>query len=113
MQKLAAYEDTLLEPKEVQNIISFNNEKLFPYNEITMFGKPLYFWKGLLEALRQERLIVLPCKIGDPVYMTHCIFGENSVSKGEFELRHLNFLGKTVFLSREEAEASLKNKFYA
>lgn len=90
----------------------------------------------ICEAERQGRLVVLPCKVGDTVYVhdrdgkpremvldtpdirCHCAKEENicmalcdSKQTGICAYRLKNDgsdLGKTVFLTREEAEAALK-----
>lgn len=58
----------------------------------------------------QGRLLKLPCKVGDDVYYilgipnkTPCV-----IDKCTFELSDINKIGKTLFLTREEAEAKLK-----
>lgn len=74
----------------------------------------------------QGRLVVLPCKVGDPVYFRtyaknatvdlgiqpHEVVATKAyvVTKGEFtDVGHpLWHFGKTVFLTREEAEAALR-----
>jgi len=80
---------------------------------------------GVIEALRDSRIIVLPCKVGDTVYAIRpgcevCPFateycddketefcGKNVVRGIPFKIRMLENMYKTVFLSREEAEAVL------
>lgn len=85
----------------------------------------------LLEEMeKRERLIILPCKVGDTVYF---IFKDKvysglilyvNLSKG-FETQNITMyvkysirgrvlidaeeIGKTVFFTREEAESALKN----
>jgi len=54
--RLAAYEDTGLEPEEVKEITSWS------YGP---FHKKMGDW---LKAEHEGRLIVLPCKVGDTVY---------------------------------------------
>ena len=73
----------------------------------------------------QGRLIELPCKIGDTVWdikwwddttETRVIDGKtyfrrvmkHKVTKSKFKLFDYDNFGKTVFLTREEAEAALK-----
>lgn len=78
--------------------------------------------------------VILPCKLGDPVYIIRdcsChIYGRWNNPKGkcigkvylgqklrayhcgcvaetQFEVKHISAFGKTVFLTREEAEAAL------
>jgi hypothetical protein len=101
--KLAAYEDSGLSPEEVQE---------------------------LAKAKADGRLVVLPCKVGDTVYeanknrnivstyrVTHITIMTGSINYGwellEGIYSNLNgfnehALGKTVFLSREEAEKALE-----
>lgn len=76
--------------------------------------------RELAEADREGRCVVLPCKIGDTLYRIQRFKrGKNWKKEAEFirtvELNRNNFwrividgeLGKTVFLTREEAEAAL------
>ena len=81
----------------------------------------------LADADRAGRLVVLPCKVGDTVYWLHndvitecrvhrvqmnrtglfiCL--KSKVSHGAFRVDIC--LGKTVFLTREEAEEALAQK---
>ena len=83
--------------------------------------------RELAEADRDGRVVVLPCKVGDTVYWVHgavitecrvhriqknrnglyiCL--KSNVSHGAF--RADLSIGKTVFLTREEAEAALEAK---
>ena len=78
----------------------------------------------LADADRAGLLVVMPCKVGDAVYWLHndvitecrvhrvqmnrtglfiCL--KSKVSHGAFRM---DSIGKTVFLTREEAEAALK-----
>lgn len=108
-QKLAEYEDTGLEPEEVYKTIKA--------------GVPEWIPKYLeyRDLEKQGRLIKLPCKVGDTVY--HIFTGkiiEDRVIRitlnkdiNEIDLRlygyiALNSIGKTVFLTREEAEKALE-----
>lgn len=73
----------------------------------------------------QNRLIELPCKVGDTVWSTRWwdnkkiskkIDGEiwyrdvfqHKITKEKFSLYDLDKIGKDVFLTKEEAEAKLK-----
>lgn len=79
--RLAAYEDTGLEPEE------------------------------LAQAKKKGRLVVLPCEIGSPVY-SHArkLDGADYVRETEFWWSDIPQMGKTVFLTREAAEAALKER---
>ena len=58
----------------------------------------------------QGKLIKLPCKVGDDVYYILGIPNETPciIDKCTFKLSDINKIGKTLFLTREEAEAKLK-----
>ena len=58
----------------------------------------------------QGRLIKLPCKVGDDVYYILGIPNEMpcTIDKCTFELSDINKIGKTLFLTKSEAEAKLK-----
>lgn len=77
--RLAAYEETGLEPEE------------------------------LAQAKKKGRLVVLPCEIGSPVY-SHArkLDGADYVRETEFWWSDIPQMGKTVFLTREAAEAALE-----
>lgn len=59
---------------------------------------------------KQSRLIKLPCKVGDDVYYILGIPNETPcvIDKCTFELSDINKIGKTLFLTKPEAEAKLK-----
>lgn len=58
----------------------------------------------------QGRLIKLPCKVGDDVYYILGIPDKTpcAIDKCTFELSDINKIGKTLFLTKSEAEAKLK-----
>lgn len=61
----------------------------------------------------QGRLVVLPCKVGDTIWRIKCNgawpdFGTPYVEADAFLYRDIHYFGKTVFLTREEAEAALR-----
>lgn len=79
----------------------------------------------LLQAEQDGRLVVLPCKVGDTVYVIgeSCDFCETYLDEPErcmrcekghyveergFELWMLSELNESIFLTREAAEAELK-----
>lgn len=83
--------------------------------------------KELVEADREGRYVVLPCKVGDKVYCIQSYFNDAKMrSEKKVKCRVVDFvqsspdlfecqgmiykfedIGKTVFLTREEAEAAL------
>ena len=82
----------------------------------------------IIAALREGRCVVLPCKVGDTVYMLYPkgiletriteIFIISKISFSTFNINKHGIpnyhgfteddIGKTVFLTRAEAEAALK-----
>ncbi|TGX99198.1 hypothetical protein E5357_06200 [Hominisplanchenecus murintestinalis] len=64
----------------------------------------------------QSKLLKLPCAVGDTVYVlrldnaAYMINNEKvwEIVEDKFEIFHFDSIGKTVFLTREEAEAALK-----
>lgn len=59
---------------------------------------------------KQGRLLKLPCKVGDDVYYILGIPNETpcTIDKCTFDLSDINKIGKTLFLTKSEAEAKLK-----
>lgn len=84
---------------------------------LALFYRNLWAMANLRETLKkyedleeQGRLVILPCKVGDDVYYILGIPNETpcAIDKCTFELSDINKIGKTLFLTREEAEAKLK-----
>ena len=131
VDRLAAYEDIGMTPEEIKA----------PFTEDTMInmaaqalGVEPSRLRELAEADKDRRVVVLPCKVGDTVYMIERIFDIDNGVCDEICARkvighggnNLNALwligsggicnvsiflsefGKTVFLTREEAEKALQ-----
>lgn len=75
--------------------------------------------RELAQADREGRCVVLPCKIGDTVYSIRheqvpdddyrmSFHIEMRIVSQKFGLIHADCIGKSVFLTRAEAEAALK-----
>lgn len=116
LEKLAAYEDTGLEPEEIKELLHDSTGPLH---------KKLGKW---IKAEAEGRLLILPCMVGDTVFaikdrriyivdvigfrVHECtglyvlLFFDSRIKNGSYEFRIEEF-GKTVFLTREEAEAAL------
>ena len=122
IERLAAYEDTGLTPEEIKA----------PFTEDTMInlaaqalGVEPSRLRELAEVDKDGRVVVLPCKVGDTVWRI-VRDGEPHITRDE--VRDMYFaddmtlcvelvggrvtftekFGKTVFLSREEAEKALR-----
>ena len=72
--------------------------------------KAYFKLKDYEDLEEQGRLLKLPCKVGDDVYYILGIPNKTpcAIDKCTFELSDINKIGKTLFLTREEAEAKLK-----
>ena len=128
--RLAAYEDTRLTPEE----IDMDHEAAEQLRQLCQ-GCDLDRLEELAEADRAGRLMVSPRKVGDTVWVTRnpwtgkllkkpldaYVNGMKMYSHGLyvnllFDTRkingtrdyEINHIGKTVFLTREEAEAALE-----
>ena len=123
--RLMQYEDTGLEPAMCANYKTFEDEAI---------SKGVTFKRivALMEADRAGRLVVLPCKPGDTVYEVtsrktiseyrvkairvelFCTFIEWDIVAGFVDKSifgvPVDEIGKTVFLTREEAEKVLEAK---
>lgn len=118
---LRQYLDTGLTPGEIKSM----KDEHFSGLEMAKLHSALMELKKYQEADKDGRLVVLPCKVGDTVYWVHgaviteckvhriqqnrnglyiCL--KSNVSHGAFRT-DLSF-GKTVFLTREEAEKALE-----
>ena len=128
-ERLAAYEDTGLTPQEV---LSMKFEWCAMMDALNSIGGGYTRLRELAEADRDGRLAVLPCKAGDTVYEVtsrktvseyrvkairvelFCTFIEWDIVAGFVDKSifgvPVDEIGKTVFLTREEAEAALEAK---
>lgn len=121
--RLMQYEDTGLEPAMCANYKTFEDEAISK-------GVPFKRIVALMEADRDGQLVVPPCKAGDTVYEVtsrktiseyrvkairvelFCTFIEWDIVAGFVDKSifgvPVDEIGKTVFLTREEAEAALE-----
>lgn len=124
VERLAAYEDTGLEPEQCENA------KIIIESAFSDDASKAERIRELLKADKAGRLVVLPCKVGDRLYEVtgrktisvyevrairvelFCLFIEWDILEG-FAWRSIaginaGEIGKTVFLTREEAEKALE-----
>lgn len=110
-ERLTTYKDTGLTPEEIKA----------PFTEYTMInlaaqalGVEPSRLRELAEADKDERCVVLPCKVGDTVWRIKRTFetypdkSEPYIEPDAFLLQDVFNIGKTVFLTREEADHELK-----
>ena len=112
---LAAYENTGITAEEITVTASI---PVFVKVTSAALGTTPGHLRELVEADKDGRLVVLPCKVGDTVYLI--VTKRAKVYMPEFSFvkksrltffnmeRVLQDYGKTVFLTREEAEKALE-----
>ena len=109
VDRLAAYEDTGLEPEAVQTVKLALAAKHMVDLE-TLNNTPISRLVELVEADKDGRVIILPCKVyetdGVRVY-------EHTVREVIYETAggpafDKNAIGKSIFLTRAEAERALR-----
>lgn len=135
IKRLAAYEDTGLTPEAVETVkLALAAKHLVDLE--TLNNTPISRLVELAEADKDGRCVVLPCKVGDTVYMIERIFdidngvcdeicarkvighGGNNLNKlwliGSGGICNVSIFvsefGKTVFLTREEAERAMEGR---
>ena len=67
----------------------------------------------LADYLLEHGVIVLPCKVGDKLYCESAIKGHITYLKApdlEWIFENREIFGKSIFLTREEAERALKER---
>ena len=125
-ERLKAYEDTGLMPAEVHSMYGEWCAMMAVLNGIGSYDRV----RELADADKDGRLVVLPCKVGDTVYEVtsrktiseyrvkairvelFCTFIEWDIVAGFVDKSifgvSVDEIGKTVFLTREEAEKALE-----
>lgn len=130
VDRLAAYEDTGLTPEEIK--APFTEDTMINLAAQALGVEPSRL-RELAEADKDGRVVVLPCKVGDTVYTNNRVLGADNAMHDEICTRRIkgysgnalnevwlisngdycdlsifpSEFGKTVFLSREEAEKAL------
>lgn len=99
--RLCDYEDAGLEPAEYKKYAD------------AIKKLDIEHMHDLLQAEKDGRLVVLPCKPWDKVYQTDGLnIYESKVERIIFEADNIAFsedaIGRSIFLTREKAEAALK-----
>ena len=126
VKRLGQYEDTCLEPEDVRRLQKDWTSLIMTIAEMGGIGHIC----DIIKAEQEGRLVVLPCKVGDTVYAIKRYGGkpiaiiEDKVQMVGVTSRSVRILlrahhdhnqtfqlGKTVFLTREEAEKALDVEF--
>ena len=120
LDRLVEYEDTGLTPEEIK--APFTEDAMINLAAQALGVEPSRL-RELAEADKDGRVVVLPCKVGDKLYRVFAgeIFEHRVGSmkyfaiQGKWDIETYPFLpsvesgiGKTIFLTREEAEKALR-----
>lgn len=114
-KRLKAYEDSGCEPEEVLPKdkaceIALNLMRLAGLESLCSYDH----LRELAEADKDGRVLILPCKVGDTVWRIKRTFEEYPdrskpyIEPDAFLLQDVFNIGKTVFLTHEEAEKALQ-----
>ena len=123
-ERLAAYEDTGLTPKEVTALGELFDYALKESKTLTEQLTLLHHIRELAEADKDGRVVVQPCRQGDELW-TYCNYpvkrvysftvSDVSTLNGRTVLNTLGLgtirpedIGKTIFLTHKEAEKALQ-----
>ena len=119
--RLADYEDTRLTPGEVRSLWGEWNAMMRVLNSIGSYDR----LRELAEADKDGRLVVPPCKVGDTLFrvfageiLEHKVRNMRYLAiQGRWDIDTTPFcsyvessIGKTIFLTREEAKKALEGK---
>lgn len=108
MMRLAAYENLGFEPEEYKRAM---NADIIVRAAAVALGVAAERLRELAEADKGGRVVVLPRKPGDTVYMISWrLNGRHEIEERVFSLTYFDpaKYGKDYFLSREEAEEALE-----
>lgn len=104
VERLAAYEDSRLSPEDAANL-----------HAILRLGDGMTLMRlwELAVADQEGRVLILPCKLGTKVYRIRYEIAdypddpEPEIATTWFTPEYREDIGKTVFLTREEAEKAM------
>ena len=119
MNRLAAYEDTGMEPEDLKK--AFNETAILKLAAQALNTTPDHL-RDLIKAEKNGRMVVLPCKVGDKAWFIRKFAKNRCIKQREVDCVNIDsrgnvfvsarrisggYVGETVFLTREEAEATL------
>ena len=116
IDRLAEYEDIGFSPKEIRYCIP-DAKTVEDARERAIHAREIKEeWIAYREAEERGELVHLPCKVGDTVYRVWFTEGRKpEIATHKMErlidiVQWLDKFGKTVFITREEAEATLAER---
>ena len=129
VDRLAAYEETGLEPEKIEQLKGEVFGLRLDKQELSALG-PIGRLRELVKADREGRCVVLPAKtvfeltwdagpncnmvcplsIDGKGQCDFCDYGEQFIYERLCRQEHIDQIGKTVFLTRKEADAALRRE---
>ena len=126
-ERIGIIEDILGDEYDLDRLRVIMDQRITLRDEVAERWKltgdiPLDRLAELVRAEKDGRCVVLPCKVGNVVYSAFPLCGVNSHQIRKFEIDAdggfacsalmipFSDFGKTVFLTREEAEKALKER---
>lgn len=88
-------------------IVDKHKASIFMYNKY-FAGQAINKLAEYETAEEEGRLVILPCKIGTIVYVIRQSWNGWNIDKKKFSYAMIGKVGKTVFLTSEEAEKALE-----
>ena len=125
VERLAAYEETGLTPEESKRMSNILMDVGIDYNCSWEYVKNWLLDDRLRELDKDGRLVVPPCKVGDTLFrvfageiLEHKVRNMRYLAiQGRWDIDTTPFcsyvessIGKTIFLTREEAKKALEGK---
>ena len=122
VKRLGHYEDTGMEPEDLKK--AFNETAILKLAAQALSTTPDHL-RDLLQAEQDGRLVVLPCKVGDKAWFIRKFAKNRCIKQREVDCVNIDsrgnvfvsarrisggYVGETVFLTREEAEAAMAQK---
>lgn len=114
-ERLKQFEDAFGTPEKAERVkLAFMGKSVYEIKEFG--GVPLARLIELAEADKDGRVLILPCKLGTKVYRIRYKIAdypddpEPEIATTWFTPEYREDIGKTVFLTREEAEKALEDR---
>ena len=98
----------------IEDGIELGGGDYIPFETLKVTAKALEEYIEYKHLEEQGLLLRLPCKVGDTVYRLSFIGRDNTgklrfkIEEDEFGVYQLTAIGTMIFLTREDAEAKLK-----
>ena len=116
--RITKYDNDLIRNRAITILRNLSVRNKLTRDELGIIGVFLLLERYENKALKeyedlkeQGKILKLPCEIGERVYKIYRFLDEGAweIDEHKIKLEDLAVIGETVFLSREEAEAKIKD----